>query len=461
MPPRKPPGSNPKIDDEKYPKVFRAGPVAVEVYRSIQRHRNKETGEIVREYWLYTVDYTLNGKRERHSTTDPAKAHRKAREKVDEIEKGHIASRTLTGSELDAYSKAEKLLSEEGLSLDAAIRDYIAAYRIVKPISLVQIARQHSEHASKPINPKTIQEILPEFNAAHAKFSERHRQTLTNDLARFARAFSGRLIDVNAADLDAWLLGLRVTDRNGREKPGARLVGERTRRNIYGSASNFFHWAQRKNYLPRERPTEIDYVDKPGKAPHIPQSFTAEELRKLLEAAPARLIPIICLCAIAGIRRGELERLDWEDVRWAHDDIQIWADASKTKTRRLPPLLPNCKAWIESFRALTGPVCPHPDRFNQMTALAKSLGLSWPHDILRDSFISNRAAILRDLPKVAYEAGNSQRMIEESYLKRVTEREAKEYFDVAPKPGWKPRDFEEISQPSSPATIKTASPSGK
>ena len=75
-----------------------------------------------------------------------------------------------------------------------------------------------------------------------------------------------------------------VTDRNGREKPGGKLVSERTRRNLYGSVANFFHWAKRKNYLPRERPAEIDYVDKPGKPPHIPQSFTADEIRKLLES---------------------------------------------------------------------------------------------------------------------------------------------------------------------------------
>ena len=133
-----------------------------------------------------------------------------------------------------------------------------------------------------------------------------------------------------------------------------------------------------------------------------------------------------------------MERLEWEDVRWDHDDVQIWADDAKTNTRRLPPLLPNVKLWLKPFQKMSGQVCPSPDRFTQVTETAKKLGLVWSHDVLRDGFISNRAAVLKDLPRVAYEAGNSQRVIKESYLRRVSEKEAREYFAVKPKPGWKP-----------------------
>lgn len=75
---------------------------------------------------------------------------------------------------------------------------------------------------------------------------------------------------------------------------------------------------------------------------------------------------------------------------------------------------------------------PAPDRFNQVTGIAKDLKLNWPHDILRDSFISNRAAAIENLAKVADEAGKSERVIHESYLKRVTPKEAQSYFSVAP-----------------------------
>jgi len=429
-----------------FPKTVKSGAATVTVYRRKlkQNEHKRNTG---RGYTQFTIYYQLNGKEFRFYRNNQKAAMALAREKALEIERGHTSSITLVGAEMESYLAVMKLTQAEGLSLEAAVRDYVTAYGLVKPVSLVQIARQHQLQGGRLIEAWTIEELLPEFLESKkpkglpeegAAQRDRHYQTLQNDLARFHKSFSGRLLGVSSAEIENWLTELKVTDRYGKVKPGAPLVGERTRRNIYGSLANFFHWAQRKSYLPRERLTEIDYVDKPGKPLHIPRSFSAAETQKLLDAVPGRLVPIIVLCSFAGIRRSEVERLEWEDVRWEHNDVQIWADDSKTHSRRLPPLLPNAKLWLKPFRDMSGPVCPSPDRFNQVTERAKSIELKWSHDVLRDGFISNRAAVLKDLAKVAYEAGNSQRIIKESYLRRVSEKDAKQYFAVKPKPGWKP-----------------------
>jgi integrase len=428
---------------EGFPKTVKSGAAAVTVYRRLLKSKASAN----RAYAQFTIYYQLNGKEYRLYRNNLKAAMALAREKALEIERGHVSTLTLVGAEMESYLAAMKLTAEEGLTLEAAVRDYVAAYSLVKPTSLIQVARQHQLQGGRVIEAKTIEELLPEFLKSKRPKNlpeeggaqvDRHYQTLKNDLGRFRKSFSGRLLDVSSSEIDLWLSGLKVTDRHGNVKPDAKHVSERTRRNIYGSISNFFNWAKRKNFLPRERLTEIDYVDKPGKASHIPRSFSASETQRLLDAVPARLVPIIVLCAFGGVRRAEVERLDWTDVRWDHDDIQIWADDAKTQARRLPPLLPNAKLWLKPFRNCTGPICPSPDRFTQVTEMAKKLGLVWSHDVLRDGFISNRAAILKDLPRVAYEAGNSQRVIKESYLKLVSERDAKAYFEVKPKPGWKP-----------------------
>ena len=422
-----------------FPKTVKSGAASVIVYRRLLK--SKESGGVT-SYAQFTVYYQLSGKEYRQYRNNEKAAMALAREKALEIERGHVNSVTLVGTEMEAYLAAKKLTEEEGLTLEAAVRDYVASYRLVKPMSLIQIARQHQLQGGRIVEPKTIEELLPLFlDSKRPKEGSnrlRHHQTLTNDLTRFGRRFSGRLLDVNAADIDDWLANLKITDRNGKVKKGDQKVSERTRRNLYGSVANFFHWAQRKNYLPRDRDTEIDYVDKPGKAPHVPRFFSAAETQIILDAIPARLVPIFVLCTFAGIRRAEIERIDWEDVRWDHNNLQIWADDSKTHERRLPPLLPNAKLWLKPFRKCTGPICPSRDRFNQLTERARNLGLEWSHDVLRDGFISNRAAILKELSKVAYEAGNSPRVIEESYLRKVSEKDAKKFFDVNPKPGWKP-----------------------
>ena len=441
----KPPknGTPANSQGDGFPKTIKSGAATVTVYRRVLKSKASND----RGYAQFTIYYQLNGKEYRLYRNNLKVAMALAREKALEIERGHVSSLTLVGAEMESYLAAMKLTSEEGLTLEAAVRDYVAAYSLVKPTSLIQVARQHQLQGGRIIEAKAIEELLPEFLESKRPKDlpddggaqvDRHYQTLKNDLGRFHKSFSGRLLDVSSSEIDHWLSELKVTDRHGNVKPGAKHVSERTRRNIYGSISNFFHWAQRKNFLPRERLTEIDYVDKPGKAPHVPRSFSALETQRLLDAVPARLVPIIVLCAFGGIRRAEVERLDWKDVRWDHDDIQIWADDAKTQARRLPPLLPNAKLWLKPFQNCTGPICPSPDRFTQVTDRAKSLELEWSHDVLRDGFISNRAAILKDLPKVAYEAGNSQRVIKESYLKLVSEKDAKAYFEVKPKPGWKP-----------------------
>jgi integrase len=440
MPPTKKKDPSADSQGDGFPKTVKSGAASVIVYRRLLKPKEGEGGG--QTYAQFTIYYQLNGKEYRLYRNNEKAAMALAREKALEIERGHVNSVTLVGAEMEAYLAAKKLTEEDGLTIEAAVRDYVASYKLVKPMSLIQIARQHQLLGGRVVDPKTIEELLPLFLEAKKPKDEsprhRHYQTLKNDLARFKRCFSGRLLDVNAGEIDTWLSELRVTDRNGNIKPDAGFVSERTRRNIYGSVANFYHWAQRKNFLPRERLTEIDYVDKPGKAPHVPRSFSAAETQILLDAMPARLVPIIVLCTFAGIRRSEVERLDWEDVRWDHDDIQLFADETKTYVRRLPPLLPNAKLWLKPFRKCTGQICPSPDRFNQVTERAKNLGLEWSHDVLRDGFISNRTAILKDLSRVALEAGNSQRVIRESYLKLVSEKDAKNYFDIKPRAGWKP-----------------------
>ena len=53
-------------------------------------------------------------------------------------------------------------------------------------------------------------------------------------------------------------------------------------------------------------------------------------------------------------------------------------------------------------------------------------------DGLRHSYISYRLAVVKDLPQVALEAGNSVVIIQRHYNKRVTEKEAKSFFGVTP-----------------------------
>jgi len=408
---------------DEYPKTIRSGPVAVKIYRSHQRR--EDSG---RSYDIYTVAYTLSGRRKRYTTSNRKLAHDFAREKAAEIERGHVKSVTLTGSELETYLAVRELIGFDGLSLESIVKDYRAAYELVRPATLTQVAQAYVQNLVRPIESKSLGDIVAEFLKSKSGKSDRHYQTLRNDTARFLDAFRKRdLFSITSSEIETWLASL----------PG----GGRTKRNIHGSVSNLFHYAQRKNLLPRHVKPEVEYVERPAKGLHRPCVFSAAQVRILLEKAPLRLVPPIVLMAFAGYRRCEVLRADWDDI-FGKDRMHppttatIWADQAKTKKRRLPPLTKNCMAWLKPFTCQKGLVCPHPDRFSQITSLAKSLGLEWKHDILRDSFISCRVAVREDLAAVAMEAGNSPRVIQESYLDLQTRGDGEAYFSVSPKKGW-------------------------
>ncbi len=59
------------------------------------------------------------------------------------------------------------------------------------------------------------------------------------------------------------------------------------------------------------------------------------------------------------------------------------------------------------------------------TALAKDLGMRWPQNVLRHSFISYRLAQVKNVQQVALEAGNSPAIIFKHCCELTTEEQVK------------------------------------
>ncbi|MCX6873400.1 MAG: hypothetical protein NTW21_06270 [Verrucomicrobia bacterium] len=71
----------------------------------------------------------------------------------------------------------------------------------------------------------------------------------------------------------------------------------------------------------------------------------------------------------------------------------------------------------------------------EVTALARSLEMEWPRNVLRHSFISYRIAKIKSADQVALEAGNSPSIIFKHYRELTTEEQADKWFGILPKPG--------------------------
>ena len=406
---------------DQWPKIVRSGAAVVKVYR-----RLRVSGQT--RFEEFPIYFRLAGKEHRLYRRSLKEALSLAKEKAQEIERGEVDTLTLAGADCAAYRRASELLESEGLNFEVAVRDLVEAYKLVKPITLVQVAQAYREQMLRPVQHKKLIDVIPELLASRGQRSARHVQTLKNDLARFSAVFGDRMIAaIQSKEIESWLDSIEGNPR--------------TRMNIFGSITNLYNFAKRREYLPRQIPTEAEYVDRTkyqdGEI-HRPRVFNPEQMEKLLNACPDRLVPLVVLAGFCGIRRDEIQRLDWKDVFGKAEGaiaghVTVWADQAKTKRRRIPPILPNAQAWLKPFRDLTGLVCSAPDRFVQLTDLARKQGLTWSHNVLRDSFISHRVAATQNIGQVALEAGNSPAVIQESYLELVSKAQGRAYFKVTPR----------------------------
>jgi integrase len=158
-------------------------------------------------------------------------------------------------------------------------------------------------------------------------------------------------------------------------------------------------------------------------------------MTKLLAAASSEELALLAIGGFAGLRMAEIKRLDWKAVDLDRRIITLRADQAKTASRRIVPISDNLAAWIELLPRegkVVGKVAP------DLTKLAEKIGMEWPRNALRHSYISYRLAVVKDAAKVALEAGNSPDIIFKHYRELVTEQDAKAWFSINPPEGWAP-----------------------
>jgi integrase len=81
--------------------------------------------------------------------------------------------------------------------------------------------------------------------------------------------------------------------------------------------------------------------------------YTPKELADLLNAAEGNLQAMLAIGGLAGLRTTEILRLDWSDVWRVPKHIEVSAQKSKTRQRRLVEICPALAAWLKSYRTLT------------------------------------------------------------------------------------------------------------
>lgn len=277
-------------------------------------------------------------------------------------------------------------------------------------------------------------------------------------LATFVKAYGDRLAaTVTRQQAEAWILE-------------ADTVSKQASR--YRALHALFRFGMRRKYF-SENP--VAGLDKPPeRPPDRVDIFTPSEAEAVLRAAQEReprLVPYLAVGMFGGLRpQNELARLDYSDINLETGKITVTRSTSKTDRARHVDIQPNLRAWLESV--------PKSQRRGKIyfsrRALFKVLGRTWPEDrrkaeratkeaqsgmlghklpgprpvpkarprgkplrwgpdIMRHSFCTYRQAVLRDIGKLCFEAGNTDAVARAHYLNpRVSEAEVKKYWTIMP-----------------------------
>ena len=428
--------SKPARLPKKWPHVIRNGDVAVKIYKNKGHVRGEN-------FPTFLLSYYASGKRQLRRFMDFTKANAEATRIAEQKAQGALGAAALSARDRVSLEQALALLAKNEGHANASIsrlveivRDHATARASLPPnVTLTEAAQFHKQKHPANMPRKTVAEAVAEFIADRrsAGCSAVHVNDLEIRLGQFSRAFVLPIIHVNAPAVQQWIYGMK-NQKNGK------ATSPRTKENMLRQIVSLFNFARRQKYVPAELALELSEISTPRKQPAPIGIYTPDEMRAILAAADAAIVPALAIAAFAGLRLAEVSRLDWRDVRLAEKLIVVGAENAKTAARRLVPISDNLAAWLSPHVKRSGPLNPCAenlqnvgnalgDRFERAAARAK---VAWKRNGFRHSYISYRIAALKDVPAVALECGNSPQVIFSNYRALATDAEAKTWFSILP-----------------------------
>jgi integrase len=277
-------------------------------------------------------------------------------------------------------------------------------------------------HLQANVRTCTFSELLAQLLSAKAAdgSSVRYLSDLRYRLGQFAKDFGDKpMSEITSSQIDDWLRALPVS-------AVSRNNSRRTLRTAWSFA------VARKYCVQNE-------AAKTAKAKEIEGTvgiLTVAETARLLESAPAELVPFIAIGAFAGLRRAEIDRLDWSEVDLESGLITVAALKAKSARRRFVKIRPNLAKWLQPYARHHGAVTPNNCR-KMFEATQRDASMrEWPSNALRHSFASYHLAHFNDAAALALELGHTDAgLVFQHYRQIVKPKEAEKYWNLFPSVG--------------------------
>ena len=321
----------------------------------------------------------------------------------------------------DALRASDALQSTQHTLLDAA-RIVAAAEAKLAPYSIPidEAIGRFVADAEKRRRSVTIAELIGQFleNRRAKRRSAIYLQDLKVRLARFEQTMANQIVaDLTTSDIETWIQSLNV--------------GPQTQNNFRAVLSTLWSFAVRRGYAPTN---VVQMVDKASVIRDAIATFSAQELERLLKAAPPAYLPVLAISAFAGLRPEEVNKLRWEDINFDDSTIRVNATAAKTRRKRFAEISENLMAWLRPYTGRTGRVAP-PNLQKLRRAAMKAARIErWPQDVLRHSFATAHYAFHKNPAHTALLLGHrDQDMLLNHYRDAVKPSQAAQYWRIFPR----------------------------
>ena len=356
-----------------------------------------------RPHLRFVVNYREAGKRKRTFFESKDAASSFAAFKNAELKRNGIEHAEFPTAIRVMAQNAVERLKPFGRTIADAVDHYIA----------------HLQATEKSCTAKElVRELLDAKQADGA--SERHLRDLRSRLSMFAQKFEDKMIStITQKEIDTWLRSL----------PFAPL----TRNHYRQLAILAFNFALRAGYVttnPAEHAAKAKVIsDAPG-------ILTVSEVSRLLESAAPDVLPFIAIGLFGGLRRAEIEKLDWSEIDFESGLIEVKAEKSKTASRRFVALQPNLREWLLPLRKHRGRITAGGSELRRLFTEARAAAgimADWPDNGLRHSFASYHLAHFKNAADTALQLGHhDSRVTFAHYRELVRPKEAERYWQIKP-----------------------------
>jgi integrase len=355
-----------------------------------------------RPHLKFVVNFREAGKRKRSFFETKEQAASFAAFKNDELKRNGIEhSEFPTAIRVMAQNAVEQL-KPFGKTIADAVGHYVAYLK----------ASERSCTATQ-----LVEELLKAKKADGV--SEHHLRDIRGRLSVFAEKFDGRMVaTITSKEIDTWLRSL----------PVAPLTRNHYRQHVVLA----FNFAVRCGYAVTNPALGAAKAKVISQAPGI---LRVSETARLLDAAAPDVLPYLAIGLFAGLRRAELERLDWSEIDFESGLIEVKAIKSKTAQRRFVTMQPNLGEWLLPVRKHKGNVTTGKWGLRQPFEQARAAAgiTEWPDNALRHSFASYHLAHFKNAAETALQLGHhDSRVTFAHYRELVKPKEAERFWKITP-----------------------------